>query len=358
MSVQTMRAYTCEMLKKISRDESLTVKEKNHLITVHLNDFAKRYFKNSTAQSLRDINLKKVDWKSLITDEGFRARLKKVRGKKYLNIPIYRHGRYFRPLVGADGKFHFNTYEEAEDALIDHVLESRFSGYVKEILAGKKPVYSGDETLMEYIFRERVSPEALVSAGEFEIDFYELEESKEPIRQMLDDLVSDIQKSFNLPNGWQIFIVACILNPDLIGGDLKIFRDISQSVEVEKVNKKSLNLRIDKGVRSEDLALMLEVFQVFLDYDIPTESLTSTSEQNIIARRLLSDKNKTHNMLAQEVYKDEYMAEDKENKTYALHTTTNNRITKKIHRAKNRNLDYSHKILSGRKIDEILARYR
>lgn len=354
-----MRAYTWEMLKAISRDKKLSTAEKNYKVKAYLNDYARRYFENSTSQSLKDIDLKKVDWKSLLSDEDFQNALKKARGKKYLNIPIYRPNRYFKPLTSKDGKFNFETLDEAEDVVADFVLESRHSSFAKAFCRGDKEIPCAiDSNMLDYIIQERMSCYIASSSDEQEIDYDKIISEKESIWLTLDRLVYDIQKSFNLPDGWQLFIIACILNPERIGKDLKIFRNVSKSVSIEKVNKKSLYLKIDKGVSESDLALMLEVFQVFLDYDIPTELLPSTTESNILARKLIKNKDLTHNKLAEKIYKDEYLAEDKTTNNYASHVTTNSRITKKIYRAKNRNLEYGNKILSGRKISEILSRYR
>ena len=347
-----MRAYTYRSLKQITK-ETVGKDEQNHLFVSCLNEIARRYYTFSTAKNIGDI--KDFDWKELIRNDEFKRKIKILRDKKHLNIPIYKNNKIVHLLRSEDDKFEFQDYYEGEAILTDYVLAMRVYRDCKNKNSNEASI-----AVCKYVEDNYLTSSCgIIACDDYECEddeIRELEKEKEEIYDIIYEGVSDILEYFNLPEGYMSFVVACILNPQKIGDKLKILNDYAYShVKVEKTDDKSLYLRIDKGVKKEDLQLLLEVFQVFLDYNIPIELLQSNTKQNIVARRAEQSK-LTHSEIAKKIYKKDYREENPDSDLALYHEKTNSRITKQIKRAKNRNLEYSEELLKGRKIEEILSR--
>lgn len=303
-----MRAYIEDFLKEVKKSNK-SDEEKFREIANRLDFGAKIYFEESRKRSIGD--WKTSDLKSIVKDDDFKMLISKIRGKDCLDVPIYEDC----PIMN------FSDYDEAEDFLV---------AYVINCWSGKHNGHSSRE-VAEDVVRNSVYVE-----------------------------VSDLIEKYNLPDGWRTFIIAYILNPKRIGKNLKIVDDLNKRISVEGVNNKSIFLRIDKGVSKKDLEVIGDVFQVFLNFDIPTELLSKNTESNLLVHQFdnSGENKKSYRELAKQEYSNEYEAETMNDplmtKTMA-HMKTTDRIAKKVRRAKNRNPEYRSDINNGQKIGKILS---
>ncbi len=310
-----MRAYIEDFLKSVKKLNK-TDEEKFKLIANQLDFDAKIYFEESRKRKLGD--WKSGDLKSIVSDKQFKKMILEARSEACLNIPLYDDC----PIMN------FENYDEAEDFLVNYVFET----WAK---SNKNP---------EAFFSSRSTIE-------------------ETIRNSAYTEVSGIIEEFGLPDGWRTFVIAYILNPKKIGKNLKVIDDLNKRINVEKVDGKSLYLRIDKGVAKKDLDVIGDVFQVFLNFDIPTELLPKNTESNILAHEFekSGDGKKSYRELAKDKYSKDYQKETDDypltTKTMA-HMNTTSRVAKKIKRAKNRNPEYRSDINNGQKIGKILSNER
>lgn len=155
------------------------------------------------------------------------------------------------------GNWHFSSYEEAETELVSHIA------FQKDLV----PI-----ELMSHFDIKMLGKDVLKTL-------------KNKIKKEVSSIICD----FCLPIGYDIFVVACVLNPFAIEDNLSITKNAGNKAKVVKTDDNSITVTYFKNIDRRELDKTQEVIAAFTGYDIPISEVSKKDSNETF--RMIEDYN-------------------------------------------------------------------
>ena len=183
-----------------------------------------------------------------------------------------------------------NTYEEVEDELMSHII---FQNNLIEVKTD---------------FNIKNVSESL----------------KKELKTRINNEVARLICKYELPFGYRIFIIKCILNQNYLDGEIPIESNSGNKIRVLKSKEDRIVVEFIKVPSRDEIQNAVDIISAYLGYNVPAELLPKvniTETRNMCQDR---DNGMTYSEIAQKYYPQQF-ASDK--------VTATDRVMKRITRA-------------------------